>query len=756
MDRICWGWLALIPLWGMCVVSARGDDANPPAPMRPEPLSVLEGLQLNPEDEPLTPLDPVRPETPEMKASGDALTWYMMGLLHRSKGEDQQALEAFRKGIDRDPAAIGSYQGAFPLLLKLRKEDEARELALKAAQNTPEGFKLLQTLAAVHTQADNVDAATTLLEQALQLPNLKADSVQALLLHRDLGLYFRLGEQFDKAAEHYEAVMQALTGDKLEKADWEQVIREPGATYDEFGDTFLKAEKPQLALRAYEEASKYREAKPGLHSYNLATVFRQTGNPEQALEELEGYFNAQLQTRGRMAYQLLKDLLHDLKRDDELLSRLEKMHEDDPHNEGLTYFLADQYVATGRLDDAIKIYVGDREEVVAPRAVVGMLGVSRVQQKPAEMLKYLTKAFQTVPRADDAGVLANLADDVRDLAEQFEAQLTQLKADDAAMSSLLAYAREQAQGDEAKLEFIEAYLLGKLAVEAERTDDAIDFYRLAISMRNDPPSLLYTELGTHLIDAKKYDVAVKLLTEAVNHPATSVQRDRWRFQFFLSYALAYSGKEDEAVQVIQEAQKLQPDFARLFYQEAWIVAHARRWEEALTLFQKVIKQFPGEKELIQDCQFRISNIYVEMGDKEKGEQVLLDVLKDDPEHPQANNDLGYLWADQNKNLDRAKEMIEKALAAEPENPAYLDSMGWVLYRLGEYAKAIEYLKQATTHKYGEDSTIFDHLADCQVEAKLVDEARANYEQALKLEQEKESPDEELVEKIKAKLEKLKG
>ena len=61
----------------------------------------------------------------------------------------------------------------------------------------------------------------------------------------------------------------------------------------------MKAKRPEMALRAYEEASKHREAKPGLHSFNLATVFQQTGKPKEALQELQKYFDAQLQSRGR-------------------------------------------------------------------------------------------------------------------------------------------------------------------------------------------------------------------------------------------------------------------------------------------------------------------------------------------------------------------------------------------------------------------------------------------------------------------------
>lgn len=136
---------------------------------------------------------------------------------------------------------------------------------------------------------------------------------------------------------------------------------------------------------------------------------------------------------------------------------------------------------------------------------------------------------------------------------------------------------------------------------------------------------------------------------------------------------------------------------------------------------------------------------------ERGEQVLEDVLTEAPEHPQANNDLGYLWADQGKNLERARDMIVKALEAEPENAAYLDSMGWVLYKLEDYDGAREYLEQAAGLPRGEDATILDHLGDVLDKLGEAEAAQERWQRALELEREGAQPDEELVDSLEQKL-----
>ncbi|MCA8994965.1 MAG: tetratricopeptide repeat protein [Planctomycetaceae bacterium] len=734
--------------------ASRGDDVRPPAPSRPVKVSPLEGLQLQIGDEPLQTFEPVRPLKPGTNDKRRALALYMEGQLHQRRDDTDKALASYLRAIEADPTVIDSYQAAVPLLLLTRKEEEAHALALRSTLHTEDGFALVEVLAATYVRDNKIEPATELLRGALASRTLKRNSVIEYVLRRDLGGFLRLSEQYEDAAAEYKILFDALLAQKLNEEDRAKLIPDAGALFDEFGDTFLKADQPELALQAYEEASKYRESKPGIHSFNLATIFQQTKQPEKALEELERYLTAQLQTRGRLAYQLLKDLLHELGRDDELFGRLEQLHKDDPHNETLTFFLADELVDADRLDEAEAIYLGDQnaQNINDPRAIVGMMSIYRRRGDVENLLPALTKTFQLIPRDDGKrDALNNVTEDVRALAERFEQQLTELKEDEPVLTDLFAYARGQAEGNDAKLDFVQAYILGKLAAEADRSEEAVEFYQLAVSMRNSPPDVLYWELGSHLVDAKKYELAIEVLNDALAHPAQSLQSAHWKFQFLQSYAYEYLGKTDEALNVIREAQMQMPDMPLMFYQEGWVVYHRQRWDEALVLFQGVIEKFPDEKKMTLDCQFLMSNIYVKQGDMPKGEQVLLDILKENPEHPQANNDLGYLWADQNKNLEKAREMISIALEAEPDNAAYQDSMGWVLYRVGEFQEAFEYLHKATQTERGEDSTLFEHLGDCLVKLNRGDEAKDIYKKALEFEEEKELPDSELVERLKEKL-----
>jgi tetratricopeptide (TPR) repeat protein len=86
------------------------------------------------------------------------------------------------------------------------------------------------------------------------------------------------------------------------------------------------------------------------------------------------------------------------------------------------------------------------------------------------------------------------------------------------------------------------------------------------------------------------------------------------------------------------------------------------------------------------------------------------ILAINPNSASALNYLGYMWADRNVRLNEALDMIRKAVDQEPNNGAFLDSLGWVYFRLGKLSEAEEYLKKALDRS-GKDPTVNDHLGD---------------------------------------------
>lgn len=102
-----------------------------------------------------------------------------------------------------------------------------------------------------------------------------------------------------------------------------------------------------------------------------------------------------------------------------------------------------------------------------------------------------------------------------------------------------------------------------------------------------------------------------------------------------------------------------------------------------------------------------------------------------PDHGAALNYLGYMFADRNENLDRALELVTRAVALEPSNAAYLDSLGWIQFRLGNLDEAEKHLLTAKRLS-PDDPTIEEHLGDLEEKRGDLAKARERWSRALAL------------------------
>ena len=118
----------------------------------------------------------------------------------------------------------------------------------------------------------------------------------------------------------------------------------------------------------------------------------------------------------------------------------------------------------------------------------------------------------------------------------------------------------------------------------------------------------------------------------------------------------------------------------------------------------------------------------------QAEADLLKALELEPDQPFVLNYLGYSWVDQGLNLDRAKEMLHRAVDLRPEDGYIVDSLGWAYYRLGENDKAVTYLERAVELQPG-DPVLNDHLGDVYWRVGRTREARFQWQRALTFEPE---------------------
>jgi len=112
--------------------------------------------------------------------------------------------------------------------------------------------------------------------------------------------------------------------------------------------------------------------------------------------------------------------------------------------------------------------------------------------------------------------------------------------------------------------------------------------------------------------------------------------------------------------------------------------------------------------------------------------VLQQLLAIDPNFAPALNYLGYMWAEAGENLERALLLVQQAVDIEPDNGAFIDSLGWAHFQLGQYEEARGFLERAAS-LVGDDPVVYEHLGDLYVVLGRLEQAREVYERALDLE-----------------------
>ena len=140
----------------------------------------------------------------------------------------------------------------------------------------------------------------------------------------------------------------------------------------------------------------------------------------------------------------------------------------------------------------------------------------------------------------------------------------------------------------------------------------------------------------------------------------------------------------------------------------------------------------------------LANLYEKQRRFEESTRYLEQLYRLDPEDPTTLNFYGYVLAEIGRDLDRAEKMIRRALAADPDNGYYLDSLGWVYYQMGEYTRAVTELEKAAA-RVNDDPVILEHLGDAYAAMRNFDKAITAYEQSNRL----QGGSDEIIEKIQS-------
>jgi tetratricopeptide (TPR) repeat protein len=193
---------------------------------------------------------------------------------------------------------------------------------------------------------------------------------------------------------------------------------------------------------------------------------------------------------------------------------------------------------------------------------------------------------------------------------------------------------------------------------------------------------------------------------------------------------------DRAAKLLGEARRRFPGAPEIVYYLGIAQREAKQSQQAVATFEEALH----EAQLEEDDDFVNAKFYFNYGMAaeqaglyDKAADLLRKSIALDPENSaEAYNYLGYMWADHNMNLDEAETMIRRALQSEPDNASYLDSLGWVEFRKGQFDRALDNLLRAAKTAQREDPVVFEHIGDTYLKLNRSREALEAWQKALAL------------------------
>ena len=216
-------------------------------------------------------------------------------------------------------------------------------------------------------------------------------------------------------------------------------------------------------------------------------------------------------------------------------------------------------------------------------------------------------------------------------------------------------------------------------------------------------------------------------------------------------ALRRLDKVDQAIEVLEQLTRSHGDLAVVHSTLGDILRAQDEDQAAILAYTKALELTDEGDKRAWFLHFSRGIAYSQDKDSVAAEEDFRAALTVNPEQPQVLNYLGYSLVEENRKLDEALDMIERAVAASPNSGYIVDSLGWVYYRLGRYDEAVIQMERAVELE-AVDPVVNDHLGDVYWAVGRQREARFQWSRALSFIQFKDTETEAELDRIRRKLE----
>jgi tetratricopeptide (TPR) repeat protein len=433
---------------------------------------------------------------------------------------------------------------------------------------------------------------------------------------------------------------------------------------------YLNAYQPDLAIKEFERVVQIdSNSVEGL--YNLARLY-QTNRPLKALEIYERILD-----RNGDEWEILlqtAETYNSLGRFDDAAEKYRHMLELDPSNKVLQRQLAETYGRAGKFPEAQKL----------------LEGILETDPKNAEALSSLADVYMEQHQYDRA-------------LPMYQKLLLQ-----------------ERQNPEIRLRIGIAY-----AGQVDRDSTFVDkarpiFEQLCKDIPNDWRPCYY--LGVIAARQAKDSVAREYF-ERVTHLA-AWNGDAW---WYLGSSYFEKGEYQKLIEKMLTAEKNLPKDNRMPFLLGLGYSRLDQNEAAIAAFRRSLDLKPDDINTLSTLALTLDGLHR----YQESDSLYERALKVDPRSHLVMNNYGYSLAERGLQLERALQMSLQAIQAEPNNDSYLDTVGWVYFKLGRYDEALKYISKAITAG-GASATVYEHMGDIQYKLGAKNKAEQFWKQALEI------------------------
>ncbi|HBY64774.1 MAG TPA: hypothetical protein DEH78_33565 [Solibacterales bacterium] len=611
---------------------------------------------------------------PESKKAA-AYFHYSMGHIYSELAEQfpkenfaQRAIEHLKQAIKADPASTAATGELTELYIRTGQIRAAAVEAETAIQQNPDNLSARRILAGLYTR---------------MIGDSQQGRINERMLKQAIEQYTRITDKDSTDGDSW------LMLGRLHKVAQNSVDSE-------------KAYKKALELDPENE-----EAMSG-----LAMVYADLGDNKRATDLLRKVSEKNPNPRTLTALAGLYEQMREYALAAEALKRTLKAVPDNPE---IKRALGQNLLYSDQFDEAIKVY----QELVEddPKDTQSWLRLSQIyrqQRKFDRARETSAKARALAPndvevRFNDVSVL-----EAEGKTQEAIATLKQVLTETAKKNYTAAEKNNR------------AILLERLANMyrgAEQVDPAVEVFRSVAELDPDLGARASAQIVETYRLGKQYQKADQESAAAV----TKYPEDR-TVKTVRASVLAEVGKPKEAVALLATLLDGKGD-REVHLAIAQIHERTKNYAE-MSKSLDAAQKLSGNKEEQEAVAFMRGAMLEKMKKFDEAEAEFRKILAANPDSASVLNYLGYMLADRGVRLNEAKEMIQKAVDQEPHNGAYLDSLGWVYFRLGNLEQAERYLRQSL-ERITRDPTVHDHLGDVLAKQGKYKEAVSQWEIALK-------------------------